>query len=75
MRPEEIQQEIDKLNISEKLILIEDVWDSIARGNSEIPMPEWQKQELDERYKNFKAGNYTLHDWQSTHKVIRNKYK
>jgi putative addiction module component (TIGR02574 family) len=75
MRPEEIQQEIDKLNISEKLILIEDVWDSIARSNSEIPMPEWQKQELDGRYKIFKSGNYTLRGWHSVHKEIRNKYK
>ena len=75
MRPEEIQQEIEKLNLSEKLLLIEDVWDSIALSHSEIPMPEWQKKELDDRYKIFKSGNYTLRDWQSVHKEIRNKYK
>jgi hypothetical protein len=41
MRPEEIKQEMNKLNLAEKLLLVEDIWDSIAQGNSELPMPEW----------------------------------
>jgi hypothetical protein len=40
MKPDEIKQEISKLNLAEKLLLIEDVWDSIAQGNSEPPLPE-----------------------------------
>ncbi len=43
MRTNKIIAEIDKLGISEKLILVEDIWDSIARNNDELPMPEWQK--------------------------------
>ena len=75
MRPNEIKQEINKLNLAEKLLLIEDVWDSIAQDNSELPMPEWQKRELDKRYQAYKAGEQNLHDWQSVHEEIRNKYK
>ncbi len=75
MRSDAIIQEINKLNLSEKLLLIEDVWDSIAQSNSELPMLEWQKQELDKRYKEYKAGAQNLHDWQSIHEEIRNKYK
>ena len=75
MRPHEIKQIIDKLNLAEKLLLIEDVWDSIAQSNSELPMPEWQKRELNKRYKEYKAGELNLHDWQSVHEDIRNKYK
>jgi putative addiction module component (TIGR02574 family) len=75
MRPNEIKQEIDKLNLAEKLLLIEDVWDSIAQDNSELPMPEWQKLELDKRYKEYKEGEQELHDWQSVHEELRNKYK
>ncbi|MBS4023622.1 MAG: addiction module protein [Dethiobacter sp.] len=33
MRPHEIIKAIDKLSLSEKLILVEDIWDSIARSN------------------------------------------
>lgn len=75
MRPEDIKQEINKLNLAQKLLLVEDIWDSIALGNSELPMPEWQKLELDKRYKEYKAGELNLHDWQSVHEVLRNKYK
>ena len=75
MRPNEIVKEIKKLNLAEKLLLIEDVWDSIAQSNLELPMPEWQKQELDKRYQDYKAGNQKLYDWQSVHEEIRNKYK
>ena len=75
MRPEEIKQEINKLNLAEKLLLVEDIWDSIAQDNSELPMPEWQKLELDKRYKEYKAGGQNLHDWQSVHEDLRNKYK
>jgi putative addiction module component (TIGR02574 family) len=75
MRPEKIKQEIDNLNLAEKLLLIEDVWDSIAQSNSDIPMPEWQKRELDRRYKEYQAGTKNLSDWQSVHDEIRNKFK
>ena len=50
MKSEKIKQEINKLNLAEKLLLVEDIWDSIAQSNSELPMPEWQKLELDKRY-------------------------
>ena len=75
MRPEEIKQEIQKLNLAERLLLVEDVWDSIAQSNSELSMAEWQKRELDKRYKEYKEGKQTLHDWQSVHEELRNRYK
>ncbi len=75
MRPDQIKDEIDGLELSEKLILVEDVWDSIAASNAEIPMPEWQKTELDKRYKEYKEGKLELHDWNTVHKEFRDKYK
>lgn len=75
MRPNEIAKEIDKLNLPEKLILVEDIWDGIARSNAELPMPEWQKAELDKRYGDYKDGKLKLHDWENVHKELKNKYK
>ncbi len=75
MRPDEIKDEINGLELSEKLLLVEDIWDSIAFNNAEIPMPEWQKNELDKRYKNYKDGKLALNDWASVHKDLREKYK
>ncbi len=75
MRPEKIKDEISKLELSEKLLLVEDIWDSIAAGNSELPMPEWQKMELDRRYQQYKEGKLGLHDWKMVHEELREKYK
>ncbi len=72
---EEIIKEIDNLCLSEKLLLVEDIWDSIARSNSELPMPEWQKVELDKRYSDYKNGNLKLHNWEGVHDKLRNKCK
>jgi putative addiction module component (TIGR02574 family) len=75
MRTEQIKIEIDRLELSEKLLLVEDLWDSIAASNSELPLPEWQKEELNRRYKEYQQGNLDLHDWKSVHEELRGKYK
>ena len=75
MKPNQLIKEIDKLDLSEKLILVEDIWDSIARSNSELPLPEWQKAELDKRYKEYKSGKLTLHEWSDVHEELRKKHK
>ena len=75
MRLEEIKSEVSKLELSQKILLVEDIWDSFAAGNSELPMAEWQKKELDKRYQEYKEGNLELHDWKKVHSELRQKYK
>jgi hypothetical protein len=38
-------------------------------------MPEWQKVELDKRYKEYKSGELSLHEWKEVHEELRKKYK
>jgi putative addiction module component (TIGR02574 family) len=45
--------ELETLPVPERLQLVEDLWDSIARSNAEIPIPQWQKDELDRRKTNY----------------------
>ncbi len=75
MSSEQIKDVISQLALSEKLLLVQDIWDSIATANASIPMPAWQKQELDRRYKEYKAGKSELHDWANVHKRLREQYK
>lgn len=75
MRTEQIKDEINSWGLSEKLLLVEDIWDSIAADNSQIPMPMWQKQELDRRYNEYKAKKLELHDWEGVHAGLRQRYK
>ena len=46
-------QELESLPIPERVQLVEDLWDSIARSNAGIPLPQWQKDELARRKRNY----------------------
>jgi putative addiction module component (TIGR02574 family) len=46
---------IARLSAAEKLLLVEELWDSIASDESGIPVPESHKAELDKRYTKFKS--------------------
>ena len=70
MRPNEIVKGVYKLCLTKKLILVEDILDGIARHNAELPMPEWQKAELDKRYSEYKGGRLSLHDCEGVHKEL-----
>lgn len=74
MGQEKIRREIDKLNLSEKLLLVGDIWDSIAQDAGQQPLPEWQKKELDKRYAEYKAGKIETYDCQKVHGELREKY-
>jgi putative addiction module component (TIGR02574 family) len=41
--------EISHLSTPEKILLLEDLWESIASQESEVPVPESHKEELDKR--------------------------
>ena len=75
MEPEKITAEINKLGLTQKLILTQDIWDSIAKESGTLPMPEWQKNELEKRYGQYKRGKLELYDWQKVHTELRAKHK
>jgi putative addiction module component (TIGR02574 family) len=49
----QIAPELTRLSLVEKLQVVEDLWDSIATNEEDIPIPDWQKAELAKRRENF----------------------
>jgi len=45
--------EIIKLSTPEKILLVEDLWDSIASDESAVPVPQSHIEELDRRLKRY----------------------
>jgi putative addiction module component (TIGR02574 family) len=70
-----LKSEIGKLGLSDKLLLIEDVWDEIAKSNTALPLPEWQKKELDIRLASHENAEHDTQNWQDVHRELRHKYK
>ena len=59
MRASDIPQ-ITKLTTPEKILLVEDLWDSIASDESVVPVPQSHMEELDRRVKQFQSAPGSL---------------
>ncbi|MDD5483965.1 MAG: addiction module protein [Kiritimatiellae bacterium] len=54
--------------------MVEDIWDSIARSNADIPVLEWQKKELSRRKRSFRKNPDSVMTWQQVKRsmLVRN---
>jgi len=52
----EVAGEIRQLSVAERLLLVQEIWDSIAADQESLAVTEAQKEELDRRLKNYHAS-------------------
>ena len=48
--------EIIKLSTPEKILFVEDLWDSISMEEADVPVPESHKAELDRRLRQYELA-------------------
>jgi putative addiction module component (TIGR02574 family) len=58
-----LTNQIEKLNKSEKLLLVEALWDSIASESEGVPLLEHHKSVLDERLKTLEDDTENGTSW------------
>ena len=55
---------LEQLPLTERLLLVEDLWDSIARScEADLPIPEWQKAELKRRKQTYMQNPDSAIPW------------
>ena len=62
------------LSASEKLQLVEDLWDDLAAKPDEVPVHEWQKEELDRRKANLQKNRSSGLEWEEVKRRVRNRH-
>ena len=62
------------LSPSEKLQLVEDLWDHLASIPSDVPVHEWQLTELTRRKANSVSNPGSLLSWVDVKARIRNRH-
>ena len=53
----------DSLSISERIQLVEDLWDSIAASAEEVPLTDAHREELDRRLDEFEHNPGSGRSW------------
>ncbi len=71
MNPEFTQ--VFELALSEKLQLLEDLWDSIASDPDQIPVLDWQKEELAKRKAAYLQNPDSGSSWEAAKERIRSR--
>jgi putative addiction module component (TIGR02574 family) len=62
------------LSPAEKLQLVEDLWDDLAARPEDIPVHDWQKEELDRRKANLVANPAAGLSWEEVKRQVRSRY-
>ena len=65
-----VLEELEKLSVAERVQIVEDLWDGIARSNAEMPVPQWQKDALESRKRNFLQNPESGQTWDSVKRDI-----
>ncbi|MDZ7773403.1 MAG: addiction module protein [Balneolaceae bacterium] len=67
---EALAKQLSELNKSEKLLVVEALWDSIASEPNDVPLPDHHKSILEERLKSFQEDKKRGKSWDE----IRDQY-
>jgi putative addiction module component (TIGR02574 family) len=70
----DIARSIFDLSPSEKLQLVEDLWDDLAANPEAAPVHDWQKQELERRKLNLLRNPDSGASWEEVKQRIRSRY-
>jgi putative addiction module component (TIGR02574 family) len=62
------------LSPSEKLQLVEDLWDDLAATPEEVPIYDWQKAELARRKANLKNNPASGLSWEEVKRRVRSRH-
>lgn len=62
------------LSPSEKLQLVEDLWDDLAASPEEVPVHDWQKEELNRRKANLEKNPASGLTWDDVKRRVRRRH-
>jgi putative addiction module component (TIGR02574 family) len=65
---------IFELSVSEKLQLVEDLWDDIASTPAAVPVHDWQKEELARRKQNLLKNPASGLSWHEIQHRVRSRH-
>ena len=66
-------EEIKKLSMAERILLVQDIWDSIFSSAEDLPIADEQKKELDSRLETYQHNPKSGKSWKDVRDNIRTR--
>lgn len=66
---------LEQMTVEEKLSAMELIWENLRRDETNIPVPQWHRNLLDEREKLIAGGKAKFEDWESAKNWIAGKIR
>lgn len=63
---------LDTMSVSEKVQLLERVWDNLCRHSGDVRSPEWHAAILKERQKQIEDGRMSVSPWSDAKERLQN---
>lgn len=60
----DLVKQIKKMSVAERILLVEEIWDDIARENEGFELSEYQKEELERRLQSFYHNPSQARTWE-----------
>ncbi len=70
---EKIDLPLSKLTLTQKLDLMEAIWDDLTKHEEELESPEWHERVLSDREEAVVTGRATVSDWEDAKATVRRK--
>lgn len=70
----QVNTSVFDLSPSEKLQLVEDLWDDLAADPDTVPIHDWQKEELARRKANLMRNPASTLTWEEIKRRARSRY-
>jgi putative addiction module component (TIGR02574 family) len=65
----------DQLTVEEQIDYVQLLWERIAATPDQVPVPDWHREVLDERLKDFEANPDTGESWEIVRDRLRNNLR
>ena len=66
---------LNEMTTTEKLVIINEIWDDLMRNPNDIPSPEWHRDVLSARAGRVKRGEAKFKDFESAKSELRSEFK
>ena len=63
--------ELKKLSIDERILIVEELWDSIAAEHSQVKITAEQRDELDTRIADYNSSPDEGYSWDEVKNIVR----